>query len=93
MDLNSTLPAAVSGLPVVAMVKLPDTPGMLPHRHVVVCEVEAASGDDRSFVLWVVAWNAGYNGGQWTVTSSGRYDLPFGRALDLMVQRAKGVTA
>lgn len=79
-----SIPSAVNGWPVVALAVLPDLPGYLPHRTVVVCRA-----DDGSHVLWTVAWNAAYQGGQWTVTGSGRYDLTLVRALDVMVTRAK----
>ena len=83
-------PGTVNGLPVVALVKLPEVAGFLPHRHVVVCEFGPDDiREPYSCVVWVVAWNAAYQGGQWTVTTSGQYDLTFPRALDVMVERAK----
>lgn len=80
-------PHAVNGLAVIALVRLPDIAGLLPHRHVVVCEMD---DEPRSYVVWIVAWSAHYQGGQWTVAGSGRYDLTLPRALEFMVHRALG---
>jgi hypothetical protein len=86
-------PATVCGLPVVALVKLPEVDGYLPHRHVVVCRVSPEDhGEPGPYVLWMAAWDASYQGGQWVVTGSGRYDLAWSRALDLMIERGKGMS-
>jgi hypothetical protein len=82
------MPAIVNGLPVIALVKLPEVAGYLPHRYVTVCEF---GPDDigGTCVVWTVAWNDRYQGGQWVVTGSGRYDLTWSRAIDLMTEQAR----
>ena len=87
-DSTARTPAVVNGLPVVAMVAIPDVAGHLPSRHVV------AVRDDfhRTYIVWQVAWNAAYQGGTWTVEGSGRYDIAsLIRAIDVVAKRAKGV--
>jgi len=77
------MPEVVCGLPVVAMVMIPDAPGHLPDRHVVVCAVDDR-GQDGPYVVWTVA----YEGGGAVVCGSGRHDLAWPRALEVMVSRA-----
>lgn len=76
-------PDKVCGLPVVAMIKIPDAAGHLPDRHAVVCQVDD-EGRDGPYVVWTVTYAAG----QWAVTGSGRYELPWQRALVIMLDRA-----
>ncbi len=77
-------PEMVNGLPVVALVKLPDTPGMLPCRHVVVCRDERYP-EERGYVVRATAWQDPFG---W-VALTGFYCLAWGQALDMMTERAK----
>ncbi len=78
-------PERINHLPVVAMVRLPDRDGLLRHRHVVVCR-DDSMGEGHEYVVWRIAWQ---DGAGWVVTHSGRYDLPWDRALDLMIQKGR----
>lgn len=88
---SASLPAEINGFPVVASIRLPDAPGMLPMAHVVVCRQKTRdgfddAGDNHAHVVWFVAWHETQG---WTA-HHGHYDMPRDRALRLMLEKALG---
>lgn len=78
-------PESVNGCPVVLAVMLPDAPGHIYGRHVVIVRDHGVIPDEHSFTVWTVVPREGY----WEVTGSGQYNCKWDRAVDVMAERCK----
>ena len=86
---DADLPKKLLNYDVIEAIRLPDGFAQLPHWHVVILH-NTDKPEDRAYSTHDVAYQKGWNGqdGPW-VLNDGRYDMPHGKAIHILLERAK----